>query len=167
VGFPTSEEKMGALGINGLEGSGETWTPSEAAGLLALAERCERASSGNRWLDGLVWKAVEPEGDFVPFGECEVLYRRDSDDAGAFEAPPAYTTSVDAALRLIPEYTFEEVAFGAGTERSFAQLVYPPINTLFPRRFVRRPASIYSRASTKPLAICAAALRSLAKDRPA
>jgi hypothetical protein len=73
--------------------------------LLALAERCEKAREGSRELDGLIWKAAcEKPGDIWSRDliDGNIWMRQDPEDTVAYEAPPAYTTSLDAAMTLVP-----------------------------------------------------------------
>lgn len=73
---------------------------------LALAERCEKESEGSRELDGLIWKAAcEKPGDIWSRDliDGNIWMRQDPEDTVAYEAPPAYTTSLDAAMTLVPE----------------------------------------------------------------
>ena len=73
--------------------------------LLTLADRVEGAEGADRRLDGLIWQAIEPDHEYVSFGEAsEVLYRRDPGDHSAFDAPPPYTSSIDAAMTLLDKY---------------------------------------------------------------
>jgi hypothetical protein len=73
-----------------------------AAVLRELADRVERASGLDRHIDGLIWQSIEPQHDYVMFGEVsQVLYRRDPHDSGAFDAPPPFTASIDAAMTLV------------------------------------------------------------------
>jgi hypothetical protein len=76
------------------------------ASLTSLIERIEAATEGSRELDGLIWKAIcEKPGDVWANDviDGDVWLRRDPIDHVAWEGPPAYSTSIDAALTLLPE----------------------------------------------------------------
>lgn len=62
-----------------------------------------RLESGeiSREFDGEIWKAVEPEGDWHLFDDG-LWCKRDPKDPIAFDPPPKFTTSIDAALSLVP-----------------------------------------------------------------
>lgn len=71
---------------------------------MTLIHRLESATEGSRELDGLIYRAINPqipEEDWHESGG--VWYSRDPIDRIAFDVPPDYTTSIDAALQLVPE----------------------------------------------------------------
>lgn len=76
--------------------------------LLALAERCEKAAGSDMELDGLIHRAVTPDLADMNVGVLGWL------SGGAHEnpvRPPPYTSSIEAALTLVPEgCRFEEIA---------------------------------------------------------
>jgi len=64
-----------------------------------LADRCRSTREPDRVLDGLLFKTLEEKPGDVwsdAFGD-DVWHRRDPDDTVAYEGPPAYTSSLDAA----------------------------------------------------------------------
>lgn len=72
-----------------------------------------------------------------------------------YSMAPAYTSSIDAALTLVPEgFEPHRIAFPHGKGRTFCFEIFPPSDD---------PAwskgSICERGNTAPLAICIAALR--------
>jgi hypothetical protein len=73
--------------------------------LTDLAERVEKLTGPCRETDGLIFKALEQreEDMWTTFGDDEVWHRQDPQDHCAFDAPPAYTASLDAAMTLVPE----------------------------------------------------------------
>jgi len=125
--------------------------------LLRLAELCKAATGPDRELDGLIFRALNPDGDFHQIDG--VWHMRDIEDHGAFEAPPHFTSSRDAAMSIVPDYAFEQVSSGYGTLRAFAQLVYARHTRRIWGRGRFRPPSIYVVAASEPLALCAASLR--------
>lgn len=62
--------------------------------LLALAERCEKASEGSRELDAAIHRLLHPEVQV--FGDYVI------DSLGFGRAIPSFTTSLDAAMTLVP-----------------------------------------------------------------
>lgn len=70
--------------------------------LTELAERVERLTGPCRETDGLIFKALEQrDGDvWTTFGDDNVWHRRDPKDRVAYDPPPDYTRSLDAAMTL-------------------------------------------------------------------
>lgn len=89
--------------------------------LIELAERCEKAEGLSFTLDALITIALDPERqtiighkpgrfprdpiygpitEFIPMAEANGL------DAAQYLDAPRYTTSIDAALTLVPEDRF-------------------------------------------------------------
>ncbi len=61
----------------------------------------------DRILDGRVFKAIHGgEGDWSDEFEDEVWHRRDPNDAAAFDAPPTYSSTYEAAASTLPEGTW-------------------------------------------------------------
>lgn len=137
--------------------------------LLALAERCEKASEGSRELDAAIEAACKRCGDcdvmfkvknphlnqFVPEERGAVSFYAVDDDGEAHllarRAAPHYTTSLDAAMTLVPKDC------GWMTRWPFDG---PPTSAYAGRR----DGAIHtSRAATPELALCAAALRAQAE----
>lgn len=83
--------------------------------LLALAERCEKATGPDRELDGLIFKALEQrEKDmWTTFGDDNVWHRRDPQDHAAFDPPLSYTKSIEAAKTLLLDWMSIEMTESA------------------------------------------------------
>ena len=120
--------------------------------LLALAERCEKATEGSRELDGLIWKAVcEKPGN--------VWMRQDPEDTVAYEAPPAYTTSLDAAKTLVPEGCGWVAGWGqTRPDEPMGGAQITP-SARYNGSFMAGEVIAEAEAATPALALCAAALR--------
>jgi hypothetical protein len=69
--------------------------------LVALALRVESGSDEDRALDGDVWHALYPEGEWHRFDD--MWCRRDPEDGAAWDLPFRFTSSVDAVVALIEE----------------------------------------------------------------
>jgi len=69
-----------------------------------LIAQLESASSPSRKLDGMIFKAVfgKPQDRWELF-EDDVWMRQYPEDRCAYDPPPHYTTSIDAAITLIPK----------------------------------------------------------------
>src|SRR5512139_396667 len=121
--------------------------------LLELAEQCEKATGPDRDLDCLIavraggfWtEAPRYEGDDLLYCREDDLGRTIKPGQGGDMLVPRYTTSVDAALKLVPE--------GSGW------CVAHPIDA--PGLAYCDPY-ITTKATTPALAMCAAALRARA-----
>jgi hypothetical protein len=126
-----------------------------ASELLALAERIEKATGPDRWLESEIWRVVNgwPEEDGERFEDRTTApapwWRRDPNDRVAFECAPEFTASIDAALTLVPQ----------GWRFSVDNL-----NRAGPLAICEpdRGAYVRAEATTPALALCAAALRALA-----
>lgn len=71
--------------------------------LLALADRVEALTGPCRWTEGLIFKALHPHRDWVEFDDCWCA--RCPEDAVAFDVPPQWTRSIDAAMSLAVDDT--------------------------------------------------------------
>jgi hypothetical protein len=75
--------------------------PAERSpGITAIITRLEEAAEGSRELDGLIFRATHECADpdhWWDFSEG-VWCHRDHEDTIAFDTPPSFTTSLDAAL---------------------------------------------------------------------
>jgi hypothetical protein len=80
-------------------------TPTADTDVLEqLIERLERAREPSRALDGLIFKATQEKlGDVWSEEIGDVWHRQDPEDRVAYDPPPYFTGSVDAALTLVPE----------------------------------------------------------------
>lgn len=66
---------------------------------MTLLARLEAAEAGSVKLDAELWDLIDarPRED-IGFGP---IHKRDPEDAVAFDRPPPFTTSIDAALALV------------------------------------------------------------------
>lgn len=115
---------------------GETGaTPSDT--LRVLADRCEREEP-SRDLDAAIFEAVSKFPANIPVGR------------GSFNRAPAYTTSLDAAVTLVPEGHWRR---SGGYSYAWAEVGSAGKN----------PADFHTgHASNEAMAICMAALRARA-----
>lgn len=138
--------------------------------LLALAERCEQSKDGCRELDAAIaatlkigrnlpdW-ALNWGGEWKPTIHGHVALMQDDGKPGPSFSSLTYTASLEAALTLIPKgksWSIEDPANADGSRSVFG----------YPSRCVAHvegSASVHDYAVTPALAICTAALRSLAR----
>lgn len=93
-----------------------------------LIERLSKATEGSRDLDTLVWEVARPE------------------DAGSLLLrAPAYTTSIDSALTLVPDGSYAKLQFGRDHKKAWA--------------WVEMAETESVARSTPALALCIAALK--------
>lgn len=73
--------------------------------LTDLASRVQGLTGPCRITDGLIFKALEerPGDEWTTFSDYGIWYRRDPDDHAAWDSPPDYTRSLDAAMASVPE----------------------------------------------------------------
>ena len=118
-----------------------------------LIAKIEAATGPDRVLDGDIWIAIngwqERDGCRIPDG---VWHRQDPNDRIAFEAPPAFTASIDAALTLVPK--------GCGWSAHYVRPSdYAPFRGIA-EAFDESGNWLHDAdAATPALALCAAALR--------
>jgi hypothetical protein len=123
------------------------------AGLLA---RLESATEGSRELDGLIWRTIEPEGQWWEFGDGWA--RRDPDD-GAYVTSAPYTTSLDAALTLLPRgYAINNMMIWPGCPSTVTVVETREDHD---GRFIHHGGDRFwqAGAATAPIAICIVCLR--------
>lgn len=92
-----------------------------------LIARLAAATEPSRELDGLIFRAVNtgtPDADWCAFdledeSDAIIWYRRDANDTIAWEAPPNYTASIDAALTLVPEGLLRSLIIYADRAHAF------------------------------------------------
>ncbi len=77
-------------------------TGENKARLLALAERCEKASEGSRNLDADIYEAMGLEVLRVP-GCPRAIGWRHRPGRGCWQSMQRLTTSLDAAMTLVPD----------------------------------------------------------------
>jgi hypothetical protein len=119
---------------------GETAMPDKYAGIL---ERLEAAQEGSREMDLAIWRAVgEGAPDRVQW-DIENYYLRG--------IAPHYTTSLDAALQLVPEEVYR---------RLFIETSHPAkAGFIETHDEIKGPSGLYFEAATPALAVCVAALK--------
>lgn len=85
---------------------------------MTLIDRLEASTEGSRELDAEVFKAIGAPAPFqfmnkliaLEFNDVEQAYfARVTDDMQVRYSPPHYTTSIDAAMTLVPEGGFAEI----------------------------------------------------------
>jgi hypothetical protein len=111
--------------------------------LIRLAERVEALAGPDREVDLEIYRAIYP----FP---CVALSER-AQDAFDLEKAPKYTSSLDAAMSLVPELL---------REHAFLQTSTPA-----KAGFEKDGTFTYFEAATPALALTAAAIRSLAAQR--
>jgi len=131
--------------------------------LLALADEIERAAEGSRELDILIGDAVDLRVD-----ECDLSFRQSFEICGMEqmlrmaeshqniwrEALPRYTTSLDAALSLVPEGWHW---CACSDERPGFANVHQLVSGVGPANSAE--------AASPALALCAASLRAIHQGR--
>lgn len=125
--------------------------------LLAVAERCEKAGEGSRELDAGIYHALNP--GIQVFGDHAI------DRFGFGKAVPHYTTSLDAAMTLVPErYAIENLSWWPFVANGYEGQRMCSITLLaVDHRGFGTGDRYKSKASTPALALCAAALRAQAE----
>jgi hypothetical protein len=66
--------------------------------LLTALQSAER---GSRELDALLWDLIDDRPRHDLDGSGAAIWKRDPDDEVAFDGPPPFSTSLDAALALV------------------------------------------------------------------
>lgn len=140
--------------------------PTDRETLLALAERCERATEGSRELSGEIWCALHghafielsPPNYIViwPAGEPREPWRRRH-----VAMPPNCTRSLDAALALVDGWlveTLSDEAMGSPGKMAITGCCVVLSDG--------RDRVVEGQAATRPLACVAAALRARAQETP-
>lgn len=99
-----------------------------------LIAELEAAESGAMYLDAEIWKHVA------------------GDQASALDIPPAYTVSLDCALRLVPDGAWLRIQHQRGwdTHEKTCSAGFD---------IGQSPYAMYATAATLPLAMCLAALK--------
>lgn len=110
--------------------------------LLELAERCEKVTGPDRDLDALI--AVAAGGADSVIGEWSYRY-------GRARELPWYTSSLDTAMRLVPDH---DIDFQRRRSKAYVAVSFTPANSLEQRG--------EGWGATPALALCAAALRARA-----
>lgn len=116
---------------------------------MNLIQRLEQASEGSRELDGLIYRLwAEPEWQPDPSEEVKSRYCRD--------VAPHFTTSLDAALLLVPKGWFTSDYHQGPSGGNWWNLSRIRCED-------QRYAAVMGAASTPSLALCAAALKAKAQ----
>lgn len=152
--------------------------------LLKLAERCEKASGPDRDIDALIWSRVHPDGiaGVEKHGSAEKAVGIKYGCSG-FNDPgrepiwslrtyrgPAYTASLDAGMTLVPEeWRLGQLEENWRSRRWHCHLTERPSPALV--KFFDEGKTIgydskEAEAATSALALCAAALRARAGQKP-
>lgn len=121
--------------------------------LLILATRCEAVTGPDRMLDGEIWRATEPDGIWT-LDYHGVWMRQDEADHVAYDMPPAYTSSLDAAVSLVSNGYDWHVQNNPSVNAAWASVGKPTAHW----------GDMMRRAATPALALCAAALRARAME---
>lgn len=122
--------------------------------ILALADEIERAAEGSRELDARIalatgWK-FEPEYFMIPWTSPDGKISRSS--------PPKFTTTLDAALSLVPDERGRPAAMHVQRTRNFNCCAVVWFDSEFGR-------SVRGDAKSLALALCAASLRAIHQGR--
>jgi hypothetical protein len=133
-----------------------------------LALRCEAASGPCRELDVAIFRALGAPVPFqfanklvaLAYDETEQCYFAPVGDMRVRYEPPAYTASIDVAETLMPSDCGFVMHSPIGKP--------PSVALQFGREDFPAPKTVdgwgdYSKAATRPLALCAAALRARAQ----
>lgn len=141
---------------------------ARADSLLELADRVEKATGPDRGLDALITIALNPtretivghkpgrfprEAIYGPITEFIPMAEENGADAASYLNAPAFTSSLDAAMTLVPEDLAWKLH--VTTQESLAHIL--PDNEHY-----RGPALAFGVGCTPALALTAAALRTRA-----
>jgi hypothetical protein len=85
------------------------------AQLTQLAERVMALTGPDREVDGLIFKALNPDRDWFKFSDCWCA--RCPDDAAAFDTPEHFTASLDAAMSLAADPCLDRIGGALGVLR--------------------------------------------------
>lgn len=133
--------------------------------LLKLAERVEALSGPDRGVDVEIFRVIGAPAPFqfmnkliaLEYNDIEQAYfARVTDDMQVRYAPPAYTASLDAAMTLVPKGWAWSVLDRRTTGYS------KPNGQCWTKE---DRSTLHGDAATPALALCAAALRALAKEK--
>lgn len=121
-----------------------------------LIELLEKATEGSRELDARIWCEVG-QREFKRIDEKFVVYKKGGVGYLDLSHIPAYTTSVDCALTLVPDGMHKHMGDEYGDNRGGASWarIFPPHN--------QRNGTGNQWARTLPLALCIATLRARGK----
>jgi hypothetical protein len=127
--------------------------------LTTLADRVEAAERGDWELDSDIHSLISPDRKHPYLVGTHI---DDTHPSGRPYSAPAYTASIDAAMTLVPEgWTYVSIEFCArGMPGQHCRV---SIERLITEHDDERE---YGYAATPALALCAAALRAQAKEKP-
>ena len=141
--------------------------------LLKLAERVEQLSGPDREVDALIWLEVTPgatrkETRFIHKASGkEQIIDETRDASRRLIIVPHYTASLDAAMTLVPK-TMSLVDLTLSWEPPEPE-VFPACSiTWYPAAVIHNGKdwhALTASGATPALALCAAALRALAKEK--
>jgi hypothetical protein len=128
--------------------------------LLRLAERCEAATGPDREINRMIFATVKPDEFADPKEAAQYAspdYRGNNADWYYLSTLglPRYTTSLDAAMSLVPEGWRPIINMASEEGAALADLWALPESS-------PKPTRKHAKAATPALALCAAALRSRA-----
>lgn len=135
--------------------------------LIALAERVEKAEHGSLELNAAIFRVLKPEyaGPEWQLYGGGFRHKNDSSDARCLpppEATPAYyTSSLDAAMTLVPAGWDGALYLATDSHGPCVQLETPAMR----EGFFMEYEGAQGKAATLPLALTAAALRAIAEER--
>lgn len=129
---------------------------SAARALPALVDALVFMTAPSRLADGEIFRAVcgRPGDVWRQFGDDDIWHRQDPKDTVAYEPPPYYTASIDAALTLVPDDHGWDINALHGDDPFVT--IDEPDTVEFPGHFYQ---VAHSYGKTAALAICAAALK--------
>lgn len=126
---------------------------------MTLADRIEQADGPSRELDVEIFLTVLGDGwrvqtDCALFPEQVQTGRVQEVSGCGWRNSPAYTSSIDAALTLVPAGWFWSITMRGEKRGEFHACC------------VRQGPLVWHEGITPALALCAAALRALTEDKP-
>lgn len=130
--------------------------------LRELEKRLEEATECNQELDAALWSLWDKRPLEGPADGLRI-YKRDPEDCGAFDLPPNYTASLDAAValveRLLPGWEWERKC---ETNRGkFVRLIGPEFHKYEFMGPHNKHCTAWIFGETTPLALCLALIRAL------
>lgn len=120
---------------------------------MTLIDKLSALTGPDRECDSLIFKALFPERDWVTFEEngVDIWWSRCPHDSCAFDGPPAYTASIDAAMTLLAPNTL--YAIGSMEDGPFTRLCWPMPDGSYSGGYVE------ASAATPAIALCVASLK--------
>jgi len=128
---------------------------SESNQMNNIIELLDKAEIGNPELDGLVFKLTTDASHERWTTFNHVWHLQDLEDSVAYEPPPPYTTSIDAAMTLVPDGWEWSVCYDADLPQSRFECYL---------RHEATSTKLGTHISTPALAICIAAMKAMESD---